>query len=182
VTARRRRRRPRRGHVHPQDAAGRPVILLSSCLALKPAAKARRPRRWRRKRGLLSAGSTPGRGAPRFAVLEHEALAGVIVGHVMRTSRPNPVDQAPGAAVVGARYRPVIPRRSRCGRADEDEVRDHPAHVNMRQEPPASLLMYARSCHTRASTVRGSCGLTVGRNCAPPPPGPITLQRHWPQR
>src|ERR1700732_5050801 len=48
--------------------------------------------------------------------------------------------------------------------------------LNILQDCPPSRLMYAPVMSQSSSTVLGSCGLIVGRNIPPAPPGPIIFQ------
>src|SRR5215471_2090277 len=50
-----------------------------------------------------------------------------------------------------------------------------PRKLNIRQDLPPSWLMYEPVISQLTSTVSMSCGLTVGWNMAPPPPGPTTV-------
>src|SRR3984957_816722 len=51
-----------------------------------------------------------------------------------------------------------------------------PRRLNMRQDLPPSWVMYAPVMSQATRTVLGSCGLTTGRNMAPPPPGPTIVK------
>src|SRR3981081_1059601 len=55
-----------------------------------------------------------------------------------------------------------------------------PRRLNIRQDCPASWVIYAPVMSQAIRTVLVSCGLTVGKNCAPPPPGPITRKSPGP--
>src|SRR6185312_5796337 len=52
--------------------------------------------------------------------------------------------------------------------------RTTPRKLNIRHDCPPSCVIYEPVMSQEIRTVLGSCGLTVGLNIAPPPPGPTT--------
>ena len=79
------------------------------------------------------------------------------------------------------RHRPSAPASMRFAlRGSKPKKCTGARRLNMRQLRPPSCVIYAPVMSQATNTVLLSCGLMAGKNCAPPPPGPMT--RHWPGR